>query len=197
MAIARKKAAKPAPAPAPAPTKKAVAPKSKKRTVQEAQRDESDDEFGQVAIDMDSDDEEDMDGDDESDDAEADEFPEEDAEEGQDMSAADIEEDDDEEDEDSEGSYMDGDSLVDSQEENDEDEELEENEENDSDLDELINGGIIDPNFGHNLNEPFTPESDYNPIKREYPEIDPVYDSDSSTEEVPDTFILVIVYWLI
>lgn len=155
--------------PALAPVKKAVvAPKSKKRTVEEA-RDESDDEFGEVAIDMASDDdEEDMDGDDESDDAE--DFPEE----GEDMSAADLEED---EDEDSEGSYMDGDSIVDSQ------EELDDEDDEESDFDDLVEDDI-DPNFGHNLNEPLAPESDYNPIVREYPEIDPVYDSDSSTEEV-------------
>ncbi|KAF9544614.1 Ribosome biogenesis protein erb1 [Mortierella hygrophila] len=181
---------KAAPAPAkktaPAPTKKAVvAPKSKKRTVEEAQ-DDSDDEFGEVAIDMASDDDdEDMDGDDESDDA--DDFPEE-GEEGQDMSAADLDED---EDEDSEGSYMDGDSIADSQEELD-DEDAEE--EDESDFDDLVEDDI-DPNFGHNLNEPLAPESDYNPIVREYPEIDPVYDSDSSTEENDNTVGNIPMHW--
>ncbi|KAG0345940.1 Ribosome biogenesis protein erb1 [Podila humilis] len=202
MPVTRKKAAKAAAAPVKKSVVKAVVvPKSKKRTVQEAQQEESDDEFGQVAIDMNSDDENDMDGDDESDErADVDEFPEEDdeAKEGQDMSAADIDEDE-HEDFDSEGSYMDGDSLVDSQEENEVDEEEEDEEEDeeegDSELDEMINGGVIDPNFGHNLNEPLAPESDYNPIKREYPEIDPVYDSDSSTEENDNTVGNIPMHW--
>ncbi|KAG0248094.1 Ribosome biogenesis protein erb1 [Mortierella polycephala] len=194
----RKAAAKAAPAPTKkSPSAKAVStpskksapatafPKSKKRTVAEAQREESDDEFGDVEIDMASDDEEgddeDMDGDDEED-FEADEFPE---EEGQDMSAADIE--DDEEDDDSEGSYMDGDSIVDSQEENDEE---------GSDFDDILNEDKdIDPNFGHNLNEPLPVEDDYNPIRREYPEIDAVYDSDSSTEENENTVGNIPMQW--
>ncbi|KAF9281848.1 Ribosome biogenesis protein erb1 [Mortierella alpina] len=177
---AAKAAVKAAPAKSTAP-----APKSKKRTVAQAQQDEdSDDEFGDVAIDMASDDDDDMDNEaeeGESDDDEADEFPEDDA---QDMSAADIEEDEDEDD--SEGSYMDGDSIVDSQEENDDLEE--EEDEEGSDFDDLINNeDDIDPNFGHNLNEPMPVESDYHPIKREYPEIDAEYDSDSSTEENENT----------
>ncbi|KAF9965816.1 Ribosome biogenesis protein erb1 [Mortierella alpina] len=178
----KKAAAKAAVKAAPAKTS-APAPKSKKRTVAQAQQDQdSDDEFGDVAIDMASDeDEEDMDDGAEEGDSEdeAEEFPEDDA---QDMSAADIEEDED----DSEGSYMDGDSLVDSQEEKDD---LEEDEDEEgSDFDDLINNeDDIDPNFGHNLNEPMPAESDYHPIKREYPEIDAEYDSDSSTEENGNT----------
>ncbi|KAF9939978.1 Ribosome biogenesis protein erb1 [Mortierella alpina] len=181
----KKAAAKAAVKAAPAKTS-APAPKSKKRTVAQAQQDQdSDDEFGDVAIDMASDDDDEMDNEaeegDSDDDEEADEFPEDDS---QDMSAADIEEDEDEDD--SEGSYMDGDSLVDSQEENDD---LEEDEDEEgSDFDDLINNeNDIDPNFGHNLDEPMPVESDYNPIKREYPEIDAEYDSDSSTEENENT----------
>ncbi|KAG0300687.1 Ribosome biogenesis protein erb1, partial [Dissophora globulifera] len=174
----------------PAATKKTIAsePKSRKRTVQEAQRDSDDDEFGDVAIDMASDDE-DMDGDveDDDDDDEVDAFPE---EEGQDMSAADLEDDNDEE-EDSEGSYMDGDSIVDSQEENEGDEA--EHDDIESDFGDLEDD--IDPNFGHNLNEPRPVESDYNPIKREYPEIDPEYDSDSSTEENENTVGNIPMHW--
>ncbi|KAF9944779.1 Ribosome biogenesis protein erb1 [Mortierella alpina] len=181
----KKAAAKAAVKAAPAKTS-TPAPKSKKRTVAQAQQDQdSDDEFGDVAIDMASDDD-DMDNEaegGESDDDEADDFPEDD---GQDMSAADIEEDGD--DDDSEGSYMDGDSIVDSQEENDDLEDLEDEDEEGSDFDDLINNeDDIDPNFGHNLNEPMPVESDYNPIKREYPEIDAEYDSDSSTEENENT----------
>lgn len=173
----------------PAPEKKAVVPvvaKSKKRTVAEAQQD-SDDEFGQVAIDMASDEEEDAEGDTDSDDEDViEEFPEED---GQDMSAADIEDDD--EDNDSEGSYMEGDSIVDSQEESDDGDD--EDDEDSSDFGDLKEDDI-DPNFGHNLNEPLPEESEYNPIRREYPEIDPVYDSDSSTEEVHNPLTLYISY---
>ncbi|KAF9994263.1 Ribosome biogenesis protein erb1, partial [Modicella reniformis] len=198
--------AKPAPAPVakarlvpatktkPAPTKKAIiAPivaKSKKRTVAEAQQ-ESDDEFGEVAIDMASDDEEYMGDDSEGDEDEVEEFPEED---GQDMSSADIEYDD--EDNDSEESYMDGDSIVDSQEEN-EDEDEHEDDDDEDDMSDFGNlkDDDIDPNFGHNLNEPLPVESDYNPIRREYPEIDPVYDSDSSTEENENTVGNVPMHW--
>ncbi|GJJ74666.1 ribosome biogenesis protein ERB1 [Entomortierella parvispora] len=176
-------AAKPAPV---APNKAAApAPKSRKRTVDEA-KEESDDEFGEVAIDMNSDDEDASEGDDEDEDEDAEEFPE---EEGQDMSAADLDEDDEEE-EDSEDSYMDGDSIADSQEENeDDDDDIEEDSDDEEgrDFDALMREDDIDPNFGHNLNEPLPEESDYNPIKRQYPEIDPSYDSDSSTEENENT----------
>ncbi|ORZ29022.1 NUC169 domain-domain-containing protein [Lobosporangium transversale] len=89
---------------------------------------------------------------------------------------------------------MEGDSIVDSQEESDNESEVDKEEEAESDYGDLEEDEI-DPNFGHNLNEPLPEESEYNPIKREYPEIDPVYDSDSSTEENENTVGNIPMHW--
>ncbi|KAG0258260.1 Ribosome biogenesis protein erb1 [Actinomortierella ambigua] len=184
---------------APAPVVKA----SKKRSVQQAaaeesEEEESDGEFGDVAIDMNSDDEE-SDAEEEEDDDEVEDFPEE----SQDMSSADVEDDDEEEADSDASSYMDGDSLVDSQEENNDfsDDADEENDDNDDDEEEEDEDNFeneytqIDPNFGRNLDQPVEEEDEYQPIKRVYPEIDPVYDSDSSTEENENTVGNVPMEW--
>ncbi|KAG0230069.1 Ribosome biogenesis protein erb1 [Actinomortierella wolfii] len=178
---------------APAP----VAKVSRKRTVQQAKADESEDEdsedeesdgdFGDVAIDMNSD-EEGGESEEDDDDDEVEEFPED----GQEMSAADVEDDEEDEVDSDASSYMEGDSIVDSQEENDDLEDEADEEDNSEEEEDEANPfeneyTQIDPNFGHNLDQPVEEEDEYQPIKRVYPEIDPVYDSDSSTEETENT----------